>query len=122
MAEKVSVQPISVLKPDAGESSEIRMQTHRVYSLAFYPDSVSFEQQGDDMGILFDDAARIVLHDFFVVARNGDFTLELPDGVQLQGKDVAEAMMMSLQDFHTDSPALAGAPADDGRAHAPRES
>lgn len=101
-------------KPEAGRTLQVSVHPDRTYLLDFFTDTVTFDQKNADVCLFFEDGARILLHDFLRVTAHDDFTLELPDGTELSGRDVADAMNMALQDFHTDSLTAEGADGQDG--------
>ena len=94
------ITKVTLAKPTPGETVRIPMQTGHVYILDFYLDITTFSDDGRDIRIQFDDGSDMLLQDFFTVAKTGDFYLELPDGVMLLGKDIADAMSYKLEDFH----------------------
>ena len=101
-------------KPDAGQSLQVSVHPGQTYVCDFFTDTVTFDQDNADVQLLFEDGAQIFLRDFLRVAKQEDFVIELPDGAQLSGRDVADAMNMVLQDFHTDALAAEGASDQDG--------
>ena len=98
---------ILIPEPEAGRSLHVTMRADQVYLLGFSPETSTFEHIGQDVRVEFENGADITLHAFFSVAEQKDFILELRDGTQISGRDMAEALAFSLKDFHTDGAPLA---------------
>lgn len=100
-------------KPAAGQAAQVTVRPDGLYRCDFYTHDVSFDRSGEELQFHFSDGALLSLQDFFTVARQHDFTIELPDGTQLAGQEMASVLTMTLEDFHTDGP-LAAADSADG--------
>jgi hypothetical protein len=93
---------VELCRPQAGEARQIAMQPGHAYVLDFEPYTAEFTLDGADLYFTFDNGAVLSLKDFMIAAAAGDFTLRLPDGVQISGKDTAESLNLSPESFHTD--------------------
>ncbi|MDR2604240.1 MAG: hypothetical protein LBC55_02670 [Desulfovibrio sp.] len=95
---------VELFRPPAGESRQVAMQPGQAYVLDFEPYMAEFTLDGADLYLNFDNGAVLSLKDFMTAAGAGDFTLRLPDGVQISGKDTAESLTLPVQSFHTEEP------------------
>lgn len=93
---------VVIPEPEAGKTLYFTMQPDQTYLLGFAPETSTIERNGQDVQVLFDNDSRIILHDFFFAATRHTITLELRDGTLISGRDLAEALAMSLTDFRTD--------------------
>lgn len=93
----------TIQKPAAGQTQEVNVLPGGNYVLGFSLDAATFDSHDGDVRVDFDDGAVISLHDFMRASEKEDFTLELPDGTRLSGKDVAEMFSLVLQDIQTDA-------------------
>lgn len=93
------IESIILHKPEAGCSTEIHVRPEQIYQLDFYVGTANFERFSDDAVFAFDDGAVLRLKEFFSATAAGDFTIELPDGVRVSAKDMAEAFETDLHDF-----------------------
>ncbi|MDL2266526.1 hypothetical protein LJC46_00875 [Desulfovibrio sp. OttesenSCG-928-G15] len=106
MQGKPFADPTTIQKPAAGTSVKVDVHPGGVYVFGFSLDSATFDQQGEDVQVDFDDGAILSLHGFVPASVKEDFTVELEDGTQLSGRDMAEMFSFVLQDFHTDASAV----------------
>ncbi|MDR1686419.1 MAG: hypothetical protein LBR82_08290 [Desulfovibrio sp.] len=97
---------VELFRPAAGESRQVAMRPGQAYVLDFEPYAAEFTLDGADLYLNFDNGAVLSLKDFITAASAGDFTLRLPDGVQISGKDTAESLTFPVADFHTEEPLL----------------
>lgn len=104
---------IQLSRPHSGNALREGMEPGLCHRLDFFPEEATFESDGPDLRLNFDDGATLTLTGFFSILEQGDFTLELPDGTLLSGKDVVESLTLVLEDFHTD--------AADAAPHTPAE-
>lgn len=102
MPDESSVSRILVHRPEAGQSVDIQVKPGCVYVLEFNQMEATFVVQHHDMQMGFDDGALVTLHGFCSASQERDTVLELHDGTQISGQDLAAALAMTLQDFHTD--------------------
>ena len=86
-------------KPAPGETAEIFVNDGCIYVLNFYLDTTTLEHDGNDVMIHFEDGADMMLRNFFTASVTGGFYLELPDGLLLLGKDMAETLDYALENF-----------------------
>lgn len=93
-------------KPQAGETASYTVQHGNVYVLGFEPGDTMFVRDNEDMRIMFEDGASLRLQNFFSETLQGPLDLELPDGIVVSGRDVAEAMSIVLDDFQTGEASL----------------
>jgi hypothetical protein len=94
---------VELFRPPAGQSRQVAMRPGQAYVLDFEPYAAEFTLDGADLYLNFDNGAVLSLKDFMTAAGAGDFTLRLPDGVQISGKDTAESLTLPVQSFHTDA-------------------
>jgi hypothetical protein len=93
---------LRIARPQAGQSLQYVMRAGRTYALDFAPETATLEHSGGDVRLYFDDGGAVSLKGFFQVLGEGDFTLRLPDGALVSGKDMAEVLNTTLEDFQTD--------------------
>ncbi|MDR2124843.1 MAG: hypothetical protein LBP38_07700 [Desulfovibrio sp.] len=93
---------IELFRPPAGKSLQVAMRPGQSYVLDFEPYAAEFTLDGADLYLNFGNGAVLSLKDFMTAAGTGDFTLRLPDGVQISGKDTAESLAFPVADFHTE--------------------
>jgi hypothetical protein len=94
---------VELFRPPAGQARQVAMRPGQAYVLDFEPYTAEFTLDGADLYLNFDNGAVLSLKDFMTAAGTGDFTLRLPDGVQISGKDTAESLTLPVQSFHTDT-------------------
>ncbi|MDR2668692.1 MAG: hypothetical protein LBC14_01905 [Desulfovibrio sp.] len=97
---------VELFRPPAGESRQVAIRPGQAYVLDFEPYTADFTLDGADLYLNFDNGAVLSLKDFMTAASSGDFTLRLPDGVQISGKDTAESLTLPVQSFHTEEPSI----------------
>ena len=108
MPEDGSASKFTVQKPAAGLSVHVSTRPGNIYRLDFDHAEATFEQSGPNMLLTFPDGAILTLQGFCLATASKDITLELADGTQVSGAEVAEALSMSLQDFHTNAQCATG--------------
>lgn len=94
------MESIILHKPEAGRSAEICVSPEQTYQLTFHVETANFERMNGDAVFAFDDGAMLRLKNFFPAISIGDFTIELPDGIQLSAKDMVEVFEADLRDFN----------------------
>lgn len=94
---------IELSRPVSGSAFREDMEPGCRHMLDFYPEDATFEADGPDLRLTFDDGAVLTLAGFFPALDREDFILELPDGTLLSGRDVRESLTLALEDFHTDA-------------------
>jgi hypothetical protein len=97
---------VELCRPAAGESRQVAMRPGQAYVLDFEPSVAEFTLDGADLYLNFDNGAVLSLKDFITAAGAGDFTLRLPDGVQISGKDTAESLTLPVKNFHTEESSI----------------
>ncbi|MDR2800427.1 MAG: hypothetical protein LBB52_04065 [Desulfovibrio sp.] len=97
---------LRIARPQAGQSLLYVMRAGQTYTFDFAPETATIEHSGSDVRLYFDDGGAVSLKGFFQALNEGDFTLRLPDGVLVSGRDVAEVLNMALEDFHTEGAGL----------------
>jgi hypothetical protein len=93
---------LRIARPQAGQSLLYVMRAGQTYTFDFAPETATIEHSGGDVRLYFDDGGAVSLKGFFRVLDEGDFTLRLPDGALVSGKELAEVLNTALEDFRTD--------------------
>ena len=101
MAVDAPMGKIPLSKPKPGETVRVAIREGDTYLLDFSLETVTIDTSDADVLVQFDDGARMIWSNFFIAAGTGDFYFELPDGTLILGKDMAESISFSLEDFHT---------------------
>ncbi len=99
MADTAELTSISVEKPAPGQTVDLAVSPGHAYVLDFEPSSAMFEKQGDSLHIDFENGGTLHLQCFFSSLRDGGFHLVMPDGAAVNAKDLADALLMPIEEI-----------------------